>query len=63
MLCPEALKAVSVEMAAGRLNRTGPIFNEKERNRKPDPEPTRYNPAEPIELNSGTYRLIYRLKK
>ena len=63
VLCPEALKAVSVEMAAGRLNRTGPIFNEKERNRKPDPEPTRYNPAEPIELSSGTYRLIYRLKK
>ena len=38
-------------------------YGKKERNRKPDPEPTRYNPAEPIELNSGTYRLIYRLKK
>ena len=63
VLCPEALKAVSVEMAAGRLNRTGPVFKEKERNRKPDPELTRYNPAEPIELSSGTYRLIYRLRK
>ena len=63
VLCPEALHAESVEMAPRSLNRTGLVFNEKERNRKPDPEPVRFNPAEPIELNSGTHRLIFRLKK
>ena len=63
VLCPEALNAESVEMAPRSLNRSGLVFNEKERNRKPDPEPTRYNPTDPIELGSGTYRLIYRLKK
>ena len=50
-------------MAPKNLNRTGLVFNEKQRDRKPDPEPERYKPTEPIELSSGTYRLIYRLKK
>lgn len=63
VLCPEALQAVSVELAPGRLNRTGLVFNEKERNRKPDPEPVKFDPKEPVELASGTYRLIYRLRK
>ena len=63
VLCPEALHAESVELAPRSLNRTGLVFNEKERSRKPDPEPTQYNPEQPVELGSGTYRLIYRLKK
>ena len=63
VLCPRELNAESVEMAPKNLNRTGLVFNEKQRDRKPDPEPERYKPTEPIELSSGTYRLIYRLKK
>lgn len=60
VLPPAGLHPTSVEMAPRSLNRTGPVFNVK---RKPDPEPEHYDPEAPIELPSGTYRLIYRMKK
>ena len=61
--CPKQIKAVSAEIAAYGLNRSGLVFNESERDRKPDPEPTRFSPDEPIELGSGHHRIIYRLSK
>ena len=59
--CPASLKAKVAEMPPSGLMRYGLIYNENQRDRIDAPENEKFPATEPIQLQSGTYRIIYRL--
>ena len=61
--CPASLKAKVAEMPPTSLMRYGLIYNEKQRDRIDAPENEKFPATEPIQLQSGTYRIIYMLKE
>jgi hypothetical protein len=60
--CPASLEAKVAEMPPTSLMRYGLIYNEKQRDRIDAPENEKFPATEPIQLQSGTYRIIYMLK-
>ena len=55
---PASLKCKTAEMPPTSLMRYGLIYNENQRDHIDAPESTKCNAAEPIQLESGTYRII-----
>jgi len=55
---PASLRDGTAEMPPTTLMRYGLIYNENQRDHAAAPDPVKYNAAEPIQLESGTYRII-----
>ena len=58
---PASLKCTTAEMPPTGLMRYGLIYNENQRDRIDAPENEKFPVTEPIQLQSGTYRIIYYL--
>ena len=54
-------EARSAEIPPSGLMRYGLIYNHDQRDKRPQTPPTTYDPKKPIELQSGSYRIIYHL--
>ncbi|MBO7138525.1 MAG: hypothetical protein J6V92_08690, partial [Bacteroidaceae bacterium] len=55
---PTCLKCKTAEMPPTSLMRYGLIYNENQREKKKDTPPTILDATKPIELESGTYRIV-----
>ncbi|MCR5849975.1 MAG: glycoside hydrolase family 78 protein [Bacteroidaceae bacterium] len=60
---PACLKCKTAEMPPTSLMRYGLIYNENQRDKKTDTPPTILDATKPIELQSGTYRIIGKMKE
>ena len=57
---PACLKCKTAEMPPTSLMRYGLIYNENQRDRIDAPENEKFPVTEPIQLQSGTYRVVYK---
>ena len=61
--CPASLKAVKAAMPPTGLIRYGLVYSENDREKRADAPAREYDPTQPIELQSGKYRLVYTLAR
>ena len=55
-------QAVSAEIPPTKLIRYGLVYNEQQRDKSTEVQPERKDPTKPITLESGYYRIVYKLK-